>query len=95
MALYYIDGVQVSYEDFHIEYDAWNEKMEPIRRNNEKIKRDKKRLSLFLTGVYLLNLLDSVFTVSSLDMREKIEEKFSFTVEPWKRMPSINFQYRF
>lgn len=95
IALYYIDGIQVASEEFHLQYDAWNKEMEPVRKRNEKIEKDKKNLSLCLTGVYLLSLLDSIFSVKSLDMREKIEAKFSFDVKPYGRMPSINFQYRF
>ena len=95
IAMYYIDGIQVSSQEFHVRYDAWNEEIEPIRRHNEKIDKDKKRLSLYVTGVYLLSLLDSIFSAKSLDMREKIEAKFSFDVKPYDRIPSINFQYRF
>ena len=92
---YYIDGEEVSKDTYDREFDKWNEEMEPLREYNRDIDYNRKKFKLVLTGLYLLNIVDTVIGLKEYDIKKRFEEKITFDVNPWSRQPSINFNYHF
>lgn len=93
--LYFYNGEQITYEEYQVLHGRWEQENEPVRQNNEKIKSDRKKIQTGIAAIYLISLIDTIFSSKSLDTRRKIEEKFSFDLYPWGRKPMINFNYRF
>ena len=92
---YYVDGVLVSEEVYNEHYEAWQREVEPLRQRNDKIKEDRKKFQLGLAAVYLINILDTIFSSKDYEIKRRLEEKVTLDVNPWGRQPSINFNYHF
>jgi hypothetical protein len=92
---YYVDGVLVGEEEYNEHYEAWQREVEPLRQRNIKIKEDRKKFQLGLAAVYLINILDTIFSSKDYEIKRRLEEKVTFDVNPWGRQPSINFNYHF
>ena len=91
-AWYYINGEEVSFREYN---ERYQNEVVPVLEYNDKVKSRKNKFKLALAGIYLVSLLDTIFSSNEYEIKSRLEEKVSFDVDPFGRKPSINFNYHF
>ena len=88
---YFIDGIEYNYRTWKQILDE----QENRGKNNEKIRKEKKKLKVYLGTIYILNILDALLTSKKFNNKKTIERKLSLEIGSINSKPQICLRYRY
>ncbi len=92
VAIYFINGIQVSRQVY---YERWNNEVVPVNEHNEKVKSRRKKFGFGLTMVYLVSIIDTIWSSKKYNDKNEIERKISVDINKVGKNFLIRLNYHF